>query len=279
LVCGTEIEEGEHDMPTHIGQYDQCYLALVAVVGTIPAVILLLWLSQRSKYAAFIRSYRGIAPNFLSVIGVLFALNLAFLANDTWSAHDRARHAVFQEAGSLRSILALAEHLPGPSRSKVDQAVRNYAHLTVTADWPMLALRQSSPAAADDLQLLLVLLSSDEVASVLSTSTQSLMLQQAAEVRSMRDLRIALSHTHVNPLKWLGMAFLGFLTMISIAMVHVDRSRAEFLAILLFAAASAPTAAIILVHGNPFQEPAAVTAAPIAAILEPVSTYGGDHHS
>ena len=200
-------------------------------------------------------------------MGVLFALNLAFLANDTWSAHDRARHAVFQEAGSLRSILALADHLPDPSWSKVDQAVRNYAHLTVTADWPMLALRQSSAAAVDDLRLLLVLLSSDEVASVLNTSVQSLMLQQAVQARSMRDLRIALSYTHVNPLKWLGMAFLGFLTMISIAMVHVDRSRAELLAILLFAAAAAPTAAIILVHGNPFQEPAAVTAAPIAAIL------------
>ena len=32
-------------MPTHIGQYDQYYLALVAVVGTIPAVIVLLWLT------------------------------------------------------------------------------------------------------------------------------------------------------------------------------------------------------------------------------------------
>lgn len=48
-------------MPTHIGQYDQYYLALVAVVGTIPAVIVLLRLTQRSKYAEFIRSYRGIA--------------------------------------------------------------------------------------------------------------------------------------------------------------------------------------------------------------------------
>jgi hypothetical protein len=267
-------KDGGTIMPTHISQYDQYYLALVAVVGTVPAVIFLLWLTQRSKYAKFIRSYRGIAPNFLSVIGVLFALNLAFLANDTWSAHDRARHAVSQEAGSLRSILAFAEHLPDPSRSKVDGAVRTYAHLVVSADWPLLALRQSSPAAADELNALLILLSSDEVASALNTSVQSLLLQQAVQARSMRDLRTALSHTHVNPLKWLGMAFLGFLTMISIAMVHVDRSRAEFLAILLFAAAAAPTAAIILVHGNPFQEPAAVTAAPIAAILDTVSTFG-----
>jgi hypothetical protein len=262
-----DMKKVARNMPTHIGQYDQYYLALVAVVGTIPAVIVILWLTQRSKYAKFIRSYRGIAPNFLSVMGVLFALNLAFLAHDTWSAHDQARDAVFQEAGGLQDILALAEHLPNISQSKINQAVKRYAHSVVTADWPMLAVRKNSEAAANDLNSLLVLLSSDEVASVLNTSVQSLILQRAVQTRSMRDLRVALSHTHVNPLKWLGMAFLGFLTMISIAMVHVDQSRAELLAILLFAAAAAPTAAIILVHGNPFQEPAAVTAAPIAAIL------------
>ena len=58
-------KKGRTIMPALIGQYDQHYLALVAVAGTIPTVILLLWLSQRSKYAEFIRSYRGIAPNFL----------------------------------------------------------------------------------------------------------------------------------------------------------------------------------------------------------------------
>ena len=54
-------------MPTHIGQYDQYYLALVAVVGTIPAVIVLLWLSQRSKYAAFVHSYCGLCLAFFNV--------------------------------------------------------------------------------------------------------------------------------------------------------------------------------------------------------------------
>ena len=265
-------------MPMHLGQYDQYYLAAFVVIGTVPAVVFLLWLTQRSKYAGFIQSYRGVAPNFLSVIGVLFALNLAFLANDTWSAHDRARHTVFQEAGSLRDILALAERLPDPARARVVQAVRDYAQLTVTADWPLLALRESSAETADAQQALLVLLSSAEVGSAIGSSVQSLMVQQALEAGSLRDVRISLSHTHVNPFKWLGMAFLGFLTMISIAMVHVDQSRAELLAIVIFASAAAPTALLILVHGNPFQEPAAVTPAPIAALVDPASPgYGGIH--
>lgn len=44
------------------------------------------------------RSLEGVAPPFINIVGVLFALTLAFLANDTWSAHDRAMGAVYREA-------------------------------------------------------------------------------------------------------------------------------------------------------------------------------------
>ena len=47
--------------------------------------------------------------------------------------------------------------------------------------------------------------------------------RKASEIRDERDQRVALSQTHVNPLKWLGMAFLGLLTLLSIAVVHVER--------------------------------------------------------
>jgi hypothetical protein len=36
---------------------------------------------------------------------------------------------------------------------------------------------------------------------------------------------------------------------------------------MLFALAAAPTAAIVLVQGNPFQEPSSVSPAPIAAAM------------
>jgi hypothetical protein len=260
-------------MVTNFGAYDQYYLAGIVVGGTYLAVVFLLWLLQRSVLAPRIASFRGIAPNFLTAINVLFALNLAFLANDTWNAHDRALNAVFQEAGSLRNIIDFADNLPDPVRTRIDGAVSDYARAVVD-EWPMLARRESSRTAADRLDALLALLSGDAVVSAANPGIQSQMLQQAIDVRGSRVLRVALSQTHVNPLKWLGMAFLGFLTMISIAMIHVDQPRAEALAVLLFATAAAPTAAIVLVHGNPFQQPMAVSAAPIAAIADTLPTSG-----
>jgi hypothetical protein len=255
-------------MSFNLGAYDQYYLAAVVLLGTYGAAFFLLWLSQSSRYAEFIKTFHGIAQNFLTVINVIFALNLAFLANDTWDARDRALDAVYRETGSLNNLLDLARNVPEPVGSNVTRAVDDYARLTVATEWPRLARRESSEQVSDQLDALLTLVSTADVTSAVNASVAAQLLQQAIDVRDTRDLRIALSQTHVNPLKWLGMAFLGFLTLISIAMVHVDQRRAQLLAVLLFATAAAPSAAIILIHGNPFQTPFAVSSAPIAGIGE-----------
>ncbi|MDO8605492.1 MAG: DUF4239 domain-containing protein [Phaeospirillum sp.] len=251
----------------NLGAYDHYAYALVALVGTFLAAWFLLWVTLRSPWAEVIRTYRGVSPPFLGVVGVLFALTLAFLANDTWNAHDRALNTVYQEADGLRSIATLAVHLPAPVRLAVRDAVTGYAAVTVHEEWPLLARRLDSRGASDRLDRLLELLAGPDVAMAVAAPVHTLMLAQAAQVRAARGQRIALSRTHVNPLKWLGMACLGFLTMITIAMVHVDQARAEILAVLIFAAAAAPTAAIVLVQGNPFQPPTVITAAPIRALL------------
>lgn len=63
------------------------------------------------------------------------------------------------------------------------------------------------------------------------------------------------------------MAFLGFLTLLSVAVLHIDQPRATIVAVLLLALAAAPTAAIVLVQGNPFQMPTSVTPAPFESVI------------
>jgi len=46
-------------------------------------------------------------------------------------------------------------------------------------------------------------------------------------------------------------------------------------AIMLFALAAAPTAAIVLVQGNPFQQPSSVSPAPILLAVPPQVTQPG----
>jgi hypothetical protein len=250
-------------MPTsnwHI--YDHYGYAFFAVVGTFAAVVAVQWALHRPRWAGWIASLQGVAPPFINIIGVLFGLTLAFLANDTWSAHDRAINAVFKEADSLRSITVLSAQLAEPLRGDVRAAVSRYGNASA-GEWPTLAARQSSAEVSVLADALLTLLANPKIAASAGENVQALMLRKAVEIRDERDLRIGLSQTHVNPLKWLGMAFLGFLTLLSVSVVHVDKPRAAMVAVILFALAAAPTAAIVLIQGNPFQQPTSVTPAPI----------------
>ena len=249
---------------SNLHTYDHYGYALVAVLGSILAVALVAWLMQRSRWAGWIQSLQGVVPPFINIIGVLFGLTLAFLANDTWSAHDRAMGAVYREADALRILSTLSGKLAEPVRSRLRAAIGGYAQASA-AEWPELARRSASREVGERADTLLTLLASREVAEAAGSNVQALMLKKVSEIRDDRDLRIALSQTHVNPLKWLGMAFLGLLTLISVAVVHADRPRAGIVAVILFALAAAPTAAIVLVQGNPFQQPSSVTAAPIEA--------------
>jgi hypothetical protein len=158
--------------------------------------------------------------------------------------------------------LTMARNIDLPIMQQLNRQLIDYGE-AIVAEWPQLAQRGVSSDAAAQADALLVLLIRPEIAQAAGGNGQMLMLQKAADLRNDRDLRISLSQTHINPLKWLGMAFLGLLTLLSVAVVHAENAKAALVATLLFALAAAPTAAIVLVQGNPFQEPSIVSPAPI----------------
>ena len=254
--------------PSDWQAYDHYAYAAIAALGTLIAVVALHWFMARSRWSGWVRSLKGVAAPFINVVGILFGLTLAFLANDTWTAHDRAINAVLREADSIRTLAVLSRALDQPVEADLRAAIGDYAEATV-AEWPLLARGETDPKVRRIGDRLLSIIAARPLGEAAGANVRQAMLEEAIGMRESRDLRIGLSQTHVNPLKWLGMAFLGFLTLLSVAVVHADNARAALVGIVLFALAAAPTSAIVLIHGNPFQPPSAVSAAPIADALSP----------
>lgn len=236
--------------------YDHYGYAAVALLGTLLALWIVAWAMRVPRWQASLHALRGVVPPFINITGVLFGLTLAFVANDTWNAHDRATNAVFREADALRSLVVLSARVQDP-------LLQHRLHLDLRA------YAQASVAVADQADALLLLLGSPQTTAAAGPQVQALMLQKASSMRDERNLRVGLSQIHINPLKWLAMAFLGLLTLLAVALVHVEHPRAATAAMVLFALSAAPTAAIVLVQGNPFQHPVAVSAAPLLAAIAP----------
>lgn len=257
--------------------YDHYAFGGIAVIGTIAAIGLIEGLMMTPHWSVWEAELGRVSGPFMNVLGVLFGLTLAFLANDTWTAHDRARGAVLREADAIRRMDILAETMPSASRHALQDAIRAYV-AAATAEWPALARCEISPAAvaaADDLLRRAAFAPAD---GPVDPPVRQALIGAVTETRENRDIRIGLSRTHVNPLKWFGMAFLGFLTLLAIAAIHATDPTAALTAMTLFGLAAAPTAAIVLVHGNPFQQPSAVSPSQLSAALtgRTVSCAGND---
>ncbi len=247
--------------------YDQHFYAATALIGTFVAAQVLFWSMRRPRWAEAIAAAQGIVPPFINVIGVLFGLTLAFIANDAWSAHERALDGVRREADALRNLQIFAQKLPDPEQARLRGVLIDYAR-SAAAEWPLLAGRTASPEAARTADALLSLLAARPIEDAVGASLSAIMLGQGVEARENRQMRLALSQTHINPLKWLGMALLGLATMISVAAAHIGAPRAAAFAVALFAIAAAPMAAIVLAQSNPFAPPMAVAPAPFLELIE-----------
>ena len=252
---------------TFFFSYDGYFFSIIAIVGTALAALFLLWVTQRSRYSPFIKEFRGVAAPFIGIPGILFALNLVFLANDTWVAHDRAQTAVYEEAGALRSAMTVAALLPEPARNRLRSALERYIDHVATIEWHKLARRESDSQTYEDIAAITALAVGKEVSSALDATSHAYLINQVEKIKDAHSQRVILSKTHINPLKWLGMAVLGLITMISIVMVHVEQAKAELIAVLLFVIAATPTAVIVLVQSNPFQQPTDLSLAPILCVL------------
>ena len=250
-------------------RYDQYLYALVALVGTGGGLLLLRQVVHRSGWTESLRQGKGVEPQIIGVVGMLFALTLAFLANDTWMSRDRASAAVFQEADALHGIRALVLALPPEIRSPIEQEVDHYLHQAVEVEWPLLGQRQTDPTASAILDRLLAEAARPETARQLGTSVQGQLLSLIMQVRASRDQRLSLSQTHINPGKWFNMAGLGFLTLLVIAVVHIEKPRASITALILFALASAPMAGLVMIQSNPFLGLGAIAPDPLRVMLSP----------
>jgi hypothetical protein len=247
--------------------YEHYIYAAVVVLGTALAVLTISFILRREKLRAKLEPLAGMSASLVTVLGLLFGLTMVFIANDTWNARMRANDAVVREADGLRALIVMANEQAPIVGYSVGDAARSYAGALIT-EWPRLRVRESDPEVIRSGDRLLDIVASAQIAKVAGQSLQSLMLNKVMEVRASHALRVELAKAHINPLKWVGMAFLGLVTMIALAGLHADKPKSGIAAIIFFSLAAAPEAAIVLVQGNPFQPPLVISALPLAQILQ-----------
>lgn len=247
-------------------------LLILGILATFATVGLIFWLINSPRTGGPFQRLTSMSPQVVAIIGLLFGLYMAFFANDIWNIRDRAQNMILQEADGLHGILNVAESLPAEVGAPLAAAVRGYVQ-AVVQEWPLLAQGKSSPQARERLGHLSRVALGEPLASRLGSGAQYALAHYLEKAQSARYHRLALSQKRGDPLKWFAVACLGTLTLLAVALVHLDNSRSQLAAMLIYAAAISVGFTAAYLERSPFQA-FVVSSQPIAELMVATSPSG-----
>jgi uncharacterized membrane protein YgaE (UPF0421/DUF939 family) len=122
------------------------YLILTVFVPVLVAVVGLV-VVQRLVPPVRREAHNDVAGFIYAVLGVAYAVLLAFMLIAVWQDYNAAQTNVESEAHELAGVYFLASQLPEPERTRIQDLARTYARVVVEEEWPMMERGQTSPRA------------------------------------------------------------------------------------------------------------------------------------
>jgi putative flippase GtrA len=241
-------------------------LLVLGILATFVTVGLIFWLINSPRTGGVFRRLTNVSPQLVAIIGLLFGLYMAFFANDIWSIRDRAQTMILEEADGLRGMLDVAGSLPVDAGAPLATAVRGYVEAAVR-EWPLLARGESSPQARELFRQLNRVALGDPLTGRLGPSAQYTVAHNLEKAQSARYHRLALSQRRGDPLKWFAVACLGALTLLTVALVHLENWRSQLAAMLIYASAISVGFTAAYLERSPFQA-FVVSSQPIAELID-----------
>jgi hypothetical protein len=198
-------------------------------------------------------AFKAVSAGMLSPMAVVFALLVGFLAVQVWGDLDRANTAVNREASALRAVVLLASDFPGEPERRLRELVRRHIQEAVTQDWPAMSRGHATlalaPASLTEALRLTLSLDPKGEGQLAAQREMVASLQSALE---SRRLRILLSHSSINWVKWTALFLQAALTLLTIGLVHSDNRAANRIIMAIFATSVGVALTLVAAHSRPF---------------------------
>jgi len=112
----------------------------LSLFALVPAVIAVLLHDQfrRMVPGEKLIPHHEVAGFLVSIVGLLYAVVLAFLVAEAWTTFDNAQRTADGEASSLAESFVTASILPEPERHRVRSLLADYAFEVRDNEWPLL---------------------------------------------------------------------------------------------------------------------------------------------
>jgi hypothetical protein len=228
-------------------------LQAIVIIGGMVLLAVLGFVLVHRRIAVHVRhAHNDVAGFIYAVLGVMYAILLAYVTIIVWEQFDTVNSVVELEATNAYNIYHFADEFPDPYRSEVERITRQYLETTINEEWPLLADGKSSPKAeelADQLGSAVAHL------PVASTGQQVLLdhiIGQYESLITQRHLRLFEASAGVHPMLWVLLLCGAFVTIGFAYLFGIDNAWAHAAMIAALAFVIAGTLFVIVQVSHPF---------------------------
>jgi hypothetical protein len=265
------LTEQDHDASRHATRHGLrvpalgvgLLLVLLAAVGAMSLELV----AQRFVSVEFRRRHNDAAAAIFSIIGVTFAVLLAFVAMLAWEGFNKAKAATYAEASAIYDLYNASVGITGGDAPSLRIDIISYVDVVITAEWPAQAEGKVVDKAAEYLNKLNSTAIGFKPPSLADGNLHALLLQSLSRLGDARQQRLLAAETTVPAVVWivtiigggLTIAFSSFLGVPSLEM-HLAMSAA-------LAISGAPVLILIVALSNPFRGDFRVSTLPFDRVL------------
>lgn len=158
----------------------------------------------------------------LAVIGVVYAVLLAFVAIGVWERFQGAEARTFEEAGSLANVYRDSQSFPHSERLRA--TIRLYVHAVIADEWPKMNRGEESAISNALLEAVDRDVRALPVPSARLQNIQAQMLVATDVALTDRQTRLTIDFIGINPLMWVVLIVGAYVTVSYTYLFGFDRT-------------------------------------------------------
>lgn len=174
---------------------------IVVVGGIVVATIVIGNLIDRVFPRGMREQHNDLAGFILAVIGVVYAVLLAFVAIGVWERFELAEIRSYQEAGALSSVYRDVNSFPAQSGT-IHAMLREYVDLVLNEEWEKMRRGGQSERADRLLERIDAAVRQLPVKTPAQQDVQDQILQAMETTLSGRDARLSMDASGINGIMW-----------------------------------------------------------------------------
>ena len=238
---------------------------LVAGAAALGAVVL--GLAVRPLLSLELRRQdNDVAAAIFSVVGVTFAVLLAFVAMVVWEHYNAAKAASYAEAGSIRDVYYASLGFSDPEKSLLRDGILGYIETVVRVEWPAQARGLSVAGNSAWLNKLNAIAAGLKPAGTADDIRQVTLSLSLTRLSDARQERLMAADTPVPAVVWIVTLMGGALTVAFASLLGVPSLGMHLAMMATMAISGALVLIMIIALSNPFRGDFRVSADPFEQV-------------